>query len=144
MRLQSGSQIRDLRDCLIRGVWECNSFHQLGLTHFQLSYLCNVFQMAEIYTPKASIFYLESYLKPSETMKAFKQNKSYSLSFFNTESRWNMAYHSHKKSVSISIHQNRNWTVIWVNHGSQPQISVVFVLVRDFKIEPRVNDETKL
>lgn len=85
MRLKSGSQIRDLRDCLIRGVWECNSFHQLGLTHFQLSYLCNVFQMAEIYTPKASILYLESYLKPSETMKAFKQNKSFSLSFFNTK-----------------------------------------------------------
>lgn len=42
-----------------------------------------------------------------------------------------------KKKIPISIHLNRNWTVTWANHGSKPQISVVFVLVRDFKIEPR-------
>lgn len=108
------------------GEWECNNFHQLGFTNIQLSYLCNVFLMVEIQAPKSSIFYSQSYLKCSETMKAFKQNKSFSLFFFNTPSRWHtIATKIVFKFQSISTEIGQLFGFIM---DQSPQISVVFVL----------------
>lgn len=84
------------------GEWERNSFHQLAFTNIQLSYLCNLFQTAEIQTPKSI-----SYLKSNEKNESFQAEQEFFFGFKkkkykNTEQ---VAYYRHKKSIQISSQQ---------------------------------------
>lgn len=83
------------------GEWERNSFHQLAFTNIQLSYLCNLFQTAEIQTPKSI-----SYLKSNEKNESFQAEQEF---FFGLKKKYKnteqVAYYRHKKSIQISSQQ---------------------------------------
>ena len=58
------------------GEWQRHSFHQLPLTNIQPSYLCNLFQTAEIQTPKSI-----SYLKSNEKNESFQAEQEFFFGF---------------------------------------------------------------
>lgn len=96
------------------GEWERNSFHQLAFTNIQLSYLCNLFQTAEIQTPKSI-----SYLKSNEKNESFQAEQEIFFGFKKKNTKTQSRWHTIDTKKAFKFHLNRSWTVIWVNHRSK-------------------------
>ena len=113
------------------GEWKSNSFHQLGFTNIQLSYLCNIFQMSEIhwwlkYKHQSPTSFTAKLFEIQGKNESFQEKtRAFLFFFFSTPSRWHTIT-TNKAFKFQFISTKIGWLFGFIMDRS-PQISVVFV-----------------